>query len=275
MPNARGIREAGFAPGHGPGYATRRRTPGRDAAGSPTALAAGELATVWLNYADPVRFHPDRALWERALGTAQTVIAVDTVLTDSAARARRRRVPGRGVSREGGHGHQPRRPRAAAAPGDRPRQGPLGHARLRRARRLAGPRRRRRRLRARPRRAGPARWPRSSCSTRCRSTPGSTLDEIGGRGVRWPELSQDCGRRLGARAARRVADAARRRHRQRCASARSAACGPPRRSTSRRCCTSCARSRSSSCRPRTRRRSASARATASRSATTARACRAP
>jgi NADH-quinone oxidoreductase subunit G len=82
VPNARGIREAGFAPGHGPGYATLAQ-PGPDARSIAEALAAGELSTVWLNYADPLRYHPDRALWEKALGTAQAVIAVDTVLTDT------------------------------------------------------------------------------------------------------------------------------------------------------------------------------------------------
>ena len=82
VPNARGLREAGFAPGHGPGYATLAE-PGRDARGIAEGLAAGELSTVWLNYADPVRYFPDRALWESALGTAQTVIAVESLLTDT------------------------------------------------------------------------------------------------------------------------------------------------------------------------------------------------
>jgi NADH-quinone oxidoreductase subunit G len=85
VPNARGQREAGFAPGHGPGYATLAES-GRDARGIAAGLADGELATVWLNYADPVRYYPDRALWEKGLGTAQTVIAVDNVLTESARR---------------------------------------------------------------------------------------------------------------------------------------------------------------------------------------------
>jgi NADH-quinone oxidoreductase subunit G len=80
--NARGIREAGFAPGHGPGYETLA-TSGLDAHGIAEGLASAELSTVWLNYADPVRFFPDRGLWEKALGTAQTVIAVDTLLTET------------------------------------------------------------------------------------------------------------------------------------------------------------------------------------------------
>jgi NADH-quinone oxidoreductase subunit G len=82
VPNARGIREAGFAPGHGPGFATLAE-PGPDARGIAEALASGDLSTVWLNYADPLRYHPDRDLWVKALHTAQSVIAVDTVLTDS------------------------------------------------------------------------------------------------------------------------------------------------------------------------------------------------
>jgi NADH-quinone oxidoreductase subunit G len=82
VPNARGLREAGFAPGHGPGYETLAE-PALDARGIAEGLASGELATVWLNYADPVRYFPDRALWERALGTAQTVIAVESVMTET------------------------------------------------------------------------------------------------------------------------------------------------------------------------------------------------
>src|SRR5688500_7950514 len=80
--NARGLREAGFAPGHGPGYATLAE-PARDAAGIAAALAGGELSTVWLHHADPLRAFPDRPAWEAALGAAQTVIAVDSVLTDT------------------------------------------------------------------------------------------------------------------------------------------------------------------------------------------------
>src|SRR4051794_35155439 len=80
--NGRGVREAGFAPGHGPGYAAVAQ-PGRDAHGIAEGLAAGELHSVWLHHADPLRTHPDRALWDRALHTAQNVIAVDSVMTDT------------------------------------------------------------------------------------------------------------------------------------------------------------------------------------------------
>jgi NADH-quinone oxidoreductase subunit G len=80
-PNGRGVREAGFAPGHGPGYSETEA--GRDALGIAEGLASGELHTIWLHHVDPLRTHPNRRLWDEALGTAQTVIAVDSVLTDS------------------------------------------------------------------------------------------------------------------------------------------------------------------------------------------------
>jgi NADH-quinone oxidoreductase subunit G len=81
-PNGRGLREAGFAPFHGPGYAPVA-TEGVDAAGIAAGLASGSLSTVWLHHADPVRAFPNRALWEAALGRAQTVIATESVLTDT------------------------------------------------------------------------------------------------------------------------------------------------------------------------------------------------
>src|SRR3954451_15742501 len=80
--NGRGLREVGFAPGHGPGFTTLAQA-GRDGQGIAEGLAEGELHSVWLHHADPLRTYPDRALWDRALHTAQTVIAVDTVLTDT------------------------------------------------------------------------------------------------------------------------------------------------------------------------------------------------
>jgi NADH-quinone oxidoreductase subunit G len=82
--NARGLREAGFAPHFGPGYGGLAETEaGTDARGIAEGLANGALSTVWLHHADPLRSHPDRSLWSSALGAAQTVIAVDSVLTDT------------------------------------------------------------------------------------------------------------------------------------------------------------------------------------------------
>ena len=104
------------------------------------------------------------------------------------ARARRRRVPRRGVSGEGGHAHQRRRARAAPAAGDRPGAGPLRAARHRRAAGLAGDRRRRAGVRDRPGVLSGA----MASAQLFAAVPfydGLTLDEIGGRGIRWPETA--------------------------------------------------------------------------------------
>ena len=83
-PNGRGLREAGFTPGLGAGYELLG-TPGLDAPGIAAAAADGGIGALWLHNADPLRSFPDRVLWERALGAAGTVIAVDSVLTASIA----------------------------------------------------------------------------------------------------------------------------------------------------------------------------------------------
>jgi NADH-quinone oxidoreductase subunit G len=80
--NGRGLREAGLAPDHGPGYAPLEE-PGLDATGIAEALERGELTTLHLHYADPLRSQPDRALWERALDGAQAVIAHDNLLNET------------------------------------------------------------------------------------------------------------------------------------------------------------------------------------------------
>ncbi|CAA9518695.1 MAG: NADH-ubiquinone oxidoreductase chain G, partial [uncultured Solirubrobacteraceae bacterium] len=81
--NGRGLREAGFAASHGPGYSALAEPAGRDAGAIATGLAEGDLSTLVLWYADPLRTHADRAAWEAGLGAAQTVIAYDNVMTDS------------------------------------------------------------------------------------------------------------------------------------------------------------------------------------------------
>ena len=70
--NGRGIREAGFAPGHG----RRLRRAAR------TVEDAGERACSTCCTPIPMRTHPDRAAWEAALRGAQTVIAHASTLTD-------------------------------------------------------------------------------------------------------------------------------------------------------------------------------------------------
>jgi NADH-quinone oxidoreductase subunit G len=191
VPNARGIREAGFAPGHGPGFATLAE-PGRDAHEIAIGLASGELSTVWLNYSDPVRYHPNRALWEKALGTAQTVIAVDTVVNESMRRYADVVFPGEAYPEKEGtvtnlDGRVQRlRPAIGRAkgrtglPGSGVRPGWQVIADI----------------------AGACGLELGVLSGGMASAQlfsavpfyaGLSLDEIGGRGVRWPEVNQDWG----------------------------------------------------------------------------------
>jgi NADH-quinone oxidoreductase subunit G len=191
VPNARGIREAGFAPGHGPGYATLAEG-GRDAAGIAAGLADGEIATVWLNYADPLRYYPDRPLWEKGLGTAQSVIAVDTVLTETARRFADVVFPGEAYPEKEGtvtnlDGRVQRlRPAIGRAKGRTGLPGsgvrPVWQVIADVARAcdldlgvLTGAMASRQLFEAVPFYAG------------------LTLDELGGRGIRWPELHQEWG----------------------------------------------------------------------------------
>jgi NADH-quinone oxidoreductase subunit G len=183
--NGRGIREAGFAPGHGPGYIPVNVT-GLDAGGIADALAAGELSTLWLQHTDPVRAYPDRARWEAALGHAQTVIAVDTVLTDTIREHADVVFPGEAYPEKEGTVVHPdgrvqrlrpaiARPRAQLdrpGSGVRPTWQVIGEVARAAGVELAvlsGPMASARLFGAVPFYAG------------------LTLDEIGGRGVRWPE----------------------------------------------------------------------------------------
>jgi NADH-quinone oxidoreductase subunit G len=79
--NGRGLREAGAVPDAGPGYAALE-FPGRSAAEIGGAAAAGELTALHLFGTDPVRDQPGRALWERALHAAALVVAHASVLTE-------------------------------------------------------------------------------------------------------------------------------------------------------------------------------------------------
>src|SRR5437763_782835 len=80
--NGRGLREAGVLPNAGPGYGEPPAA-GRAAETIAAALADGELSTLYLLHADPLRTHPDRPLWERALSRATTVIAHESLLTET------------------------------------------------------------------------------------------------------------------------------------------------------------------------------------------------
>ena len=86
--NGRGLREAGAVPDALPGYVALPdgETPGRGAGEIAQAAAAGEITALYLLQTDPIRDMPDRALWQRALGSASLVVAHASVLTDGLAR---------------------------------------------------------------------------------------------------------------------------------------------------------------------------------------------
>ena len=79
--NGRGLREAGVLPNGGAGLAELSEE-GRDSAAIAEGLAGGELSALYLLQCDPLRDLPDAALWERALAGASTVVAHAAFLTD-------------------------------------------------------------------------------------------------------------------------------------------------------------------------------------------------
>jgi NADH-quinone oxidoreductase subunit G len=78
--NGRGLREAGVLPNAGPGLSELPRS-GRDYRRIGEALAAGDLSALILLHGDPMLDADDGELWERALEKASTVIAHASVLT--------------------------------------------------------------------------------------------------------------------------------------------------------------------------------------------------
>ncbi|HET9925551.1 MAG TPA: molybdopterin-dependent oxidoreductase, partial [Methylomirabilota bacterium] len=76
--------EAGAVPDAGPGHSSVG-APGRSAAEIAAAAAAGEITALHLFGTDPVRDAPDRPVWERALHSAALVVAHASVLTEGLA----------------------------------------------------------------------------------------------------------------------------------------------------------------------------------------------
>jgi NADH-quinone oxidoreductase subunit G len=79
-PNGRGLAEAGVLPNAGPGLS--EAAAGRDAAAIAAAAREGELTALYLLHADPVADLLGRAGWEAALERATTVVAHANFLTD-------------------------------------------------------------------------------------------------------------------------------------------------------------------------------------------------
>jgi NADH-quinone oxidoreductase subunit G len=82
--NGRGLREAGMLPNAGPGL-SEATAEGRDAHAIAEALADGELQALYLLDADPLDDLPDTELWRRALAGAGTVVAHASFLTETVA----------------------------------------------------------------------------------------------------------------------------------------------------------------------------------------------
>ncbi len=83
--NGRGLREAGVLPNAGPGLSELTEEAAgsaRDAQGIAQGLADGELSALYLLQCDPVRDLADGELWERALAGASTVVAHAAFLTE-------------------------------------------------------------------------------------------------------------------------------------------------------------------------------------------------
>jgi hypothetical protein len=70
--NGRGLREVGLLPNAGPGFS---EADGRGAGEIVESLASGESAAVILLHADPLATHPNRRRWEEALDRATFVVA--------------------------------------------------------------------------------------------------------------------------------------------------------------------------------------------------------
>ena len=88
--NGRGLREAGVLPDSGPGYSSDvpgegETGRGRSAREIAQAAADGEIGALYLFQTDPLRDQPDRALWEAALARAGVVVAHASVLTEGLA----------------------------------------------------------------------------------------------------------------------------------------------------------------------------------------------
>ncbi len=81
--NGRGLREAGVLPNAAAGLSEPASAGARDARGIAEGLAAGELAALYLLNCDPLRDQADRELWERALSAASTVVAHASFLTET------------------------------------------------------------------------------------------------------------------------------------------------------------------------------------------------
>jgi NADH-quinone oxidoreductase subunit G len=79
--NGRGLREVGVLPNAGPGLSPVN-SPGLDSSGIAAAAAVNQLKALYLLHVDPMRDLPERRLWTKALARAKTVVAHAAFLTE-------------------------------------------------------------------------------------------------------------------------------------------------------------------------------------------------
>ncbi|MDX6691310.1 MAG: NADH-quinone oxidoreductase subunit, partial [Solirubrobacteraceae bacterium] len=79
--NGRGLREAGVLPNAGPGLSPVA-SEGLDSGEIGRSAAAGQLEALVLLHTDPLRDLPSRRTWTKALNRAKTIVAYTDVLTD-------------------------------------------------------------------------------------------------------------------------------------------------------------------------------------------------
>jgi NADH-quinone oxidoreductase subunit G len=180
--NGRGLREVGALPFAGPGYGEPAATgAGRGAAEMAQAAVDGDLTALYLFETDPLRDQPDGELWNRALARASLVVAQASVLTEGLREHANVIFPADSYAEKEGTVVHP-------------------DGRLQRLRTAIG----------HPGDVRPGWWAIAEVAKRCGldlgvlTSPmafaqvvdavpfyaGLTLEEIGGRGVRWPEREE-------------------------------------------------------------------------------------
>ncbi len=182
--NGRGLREAGVLPDAGPGYTELDPSgpePGRSAAQIAQTTADGEITALYLFETDPIRDRPDRALWERALHRAGLVVAHASVLTEGLAEHANVVFPADSYAEKDGTVVHPdgrvQRLRTAIA---HPREVRAGWSVIAEISKRAGL----------DQRVLTSSMAFAELVEQVPFYEGLTLEEIGGRGVRWPERHQ-------------------------------------------------------------------------------------
>jgi NADH-quinone oxidoreductase subunit G len=175
--NGRGLREVGVLPDAGPGLSPVAET-GLHAVEMPEAAAAGRLTALWLMGVDPLRDLPDRARWAQALDRVTTVVAHASFLTEGVRAHADVVFPAEAYAEKDGTLTHPdgRLQRVRPAIGHQGR-GRYGYQVLNDLAKRMG-------LDLRVLTSGMAL---AQLAAAVPFYAGVTLDEIGGRGLRWPE----------------------------------------------------------------------------------------